>query len=452
MSMKKIRGERIRIYHFLRYKMSVQANKTDIEIEDVKEEDTKKVIDDYKTENVHYDGEIAVYTDPATKYQYVWCKEKEEWTPRDHNSYGFEDDTHTYTDNEGIKYFWDKVKNAWFPKLDDEFMAMYQLNYGFINNQSSEPTVPVEVKKETKPIPNEEPGLKRKAPPPVPTWFDVDDEHNTKVYVTNLPLSLTEEEFVEFMQKCGLVMRDLSTGKMKVKLYTDAETKAFKGDALCTYIRIESVNLALQLLDGSDLKGNKVKIERAKFQMKGTFDPKLKPKKRKKKEVEKLKKMQEKLFDWRPEKMIGERAKHEKVVVVKNVFESSMFDVDVSLILEFQQDLREECGKCGTVKKVIIYDRHPEGIAQVNMKEPEEADAVVQLLNGRWFGKRKITAEIWDGRTKFKIAETDSQITQRIENWGKFLEGEEKNTELGNKKMRATEGNSATFNDTKVDN
>uniref|UniRef100_A0A1Y1KVS6 RRM domain-containing protein n=1 Tax=Photinus pyralis TaxID=7054 RepID=A0A1Y1KVS6_PHOPY len=275
---------------------------------------------------------------------------------------------------------------------------------------------------------------KRKAPPPEPTWFDVDDEHNTNVYVTNLPLSLTEDEFVEFMQKCGLVMRDLSTGKMKVKLYIDPETKSFKGDALCTYIRIESVNLALQLLDGSDLKGNKVKLERAKFQMKGAFDPKLKPKKRKKKEREKLKRMQEKLFDWRPEKMRGERAKHEKVVILTNVFVPSMFDADVSLILEIQQDLREECSKCGTVKKVIMYDQHPEGVAQVNMKEPEEADAVVQLLNGRWFGKRKLFAEIWDGRTKYKIAETDSQITQRIEKWDKFLEGEESTANDGAQK------------------
>lgn len=32
--------------------------------------------------------------------------------------YGFENDTHTYTDpNDGTSYFWDKEKNAWFPKV-----------------------------------------------------------------------------------------------------------------------------------------------------------------------------------------------------------------------------------------------------------------------------------------------------------------------------------------------
>lgn len=62
------------------------------------------------------------------------------------------------------------------------------------------------------------------------------------------------------------------------------------------------------------------------------------------------------LFDWHPDKLRGERSKHEKVVIVKNLFDPAIFDKDVSLLLEFQQDLREECSKCGTVRKVAIYD------------------------------------------------------------------------------------------------
>lgn len=54
--------------------------------------------------------------------------------------------------------------------------------------------------------------------------------------------------------------------------------------------------------------------------------------------------------------MIGERGKHENVVIVKNLFEKETFDKDVSLLLEYQNDLREECSKCGVVKKVIVYD------------------------------------------------------------------------------------------------
>lgn len=388
----------------------------------------------YDPKNVHYEGDKAIYTDPSSGCQYEWNNEKQEWTLRNTVTYGFEDDTHTYTDADGIKFFWDKDKHAWFPKITDDFMAQYQMSYGFSEENTAAPAEEKITKQEPKSAEKpeahekteENKGVKRK--PSTPTWFEVDDNQNTKVYVSNLPEDYTEEEFVDLMQKCGLVMRDPATGKMKIKLYRDTDGH-LKGDALCTYIRVESVDLALKLLDGYDFKTKKIKVERAKFQMKGEYDPKLKPKTKKRKEKQKLKKMQEKLFDWRPEKMIGERAKHERVVIVKNLFEPSMFDKDVSLILEFQQDLREECSKCGQVRKVMLYDRHPEGVAQINMSCPEEADECVNLLNGRWFGKRKITAEIWDGKTKYKIAETDAEISQRLDKWDQFLEAENTSTE-----------------------
>lgn len=54
--------------------------------------------------------------------------------------------------------------------------------------------------------------------------------------------------------------------------------------------------------------------------------------------------------------MRGERGKHERTVIVKNLFEPELFDREVHLIIDYQNDLREECGKCGNVRKVIIYD------------------------------------------------------------------------------------------------
>ncbi|VEN41922.1 unnamed protein product [Callosobruchus maculatus] len=380
----------------------------------------------YDPKDIHYEGEIAVYTDPNTGTQYQWDKDKNEWVLKK-VTYGFEDDTHVYTDSDGVKYFWDREKAAWFPKVDDDFMAMYQMSYGFVDNTK------VEVKKEeiskVEPKPKKVKGEKRKASEP--QWFELEESLNTNVYVSNLPTDIDEQEFVDLMQKCGLVMKDLQTGKFKVKLYKEPGSDNLKGDALCTYIKIESVDLALNLIDGYEYKGNKIKVERAKFQMKGDFDPKLKPKMKKKKEKLKMKKQQEKLFDWRPEKKLGERSKHERVVIIKNLFDPSIFDTDVGLILEFQQDLREECSKYGKVNKVTIFDRHPEGIAQINMGSPEEADEVVNLLNGRWFMKRQLRAEIWDGRTKFKIAETDSEISQRINKWDTFLEGDKESEEKG---------------------
>ncbi|KAK7590256.1 hypothetical protein V9T40_001869 [Parthenolecanium corni] len=343
--------------------------------------------------------------------------------------YGFEDDTYTYTDaTDGTKYFWDKQKSAWFPKIDDDFIAYYQMSYGFNQPEDKKDDKPLaqppQILPDTvsKKSEEPEPTLKRKAPEEPPKWFELDDKHNTKVYVTNLPLDITETEFVDIMQKCGLVMKDVDTGKMKIKLYSDPETKQLKGDALCTYIKKESVDLALNLLDGYDVRGHQIKIEKAQFTMKGqSYDPNLKPKKKRRKDKEKIKKMQEKLFAWQPDKLRGERPKNERVVVLKNLFDPKLFDQNLSLILEYRQDLQEECAKCGALKKVVVYDKHPDGVAQIWFKDAEAADACVQLLNNRWFSQRKITAETWDGKTRYKIQETPEEEEARLKKWEEFL-------------------------------
>lgn len=59
------------------------------------------------------------------------------------------------------------------------------------------------------------------------------------------------------------------------------------------FAQVESVDLALNVLDGYDVRGNKIKVQRAQFQMKGDYNPALKPKVRKA-EKQKIKKMQEK--------------------------------------------------------------------------------------------------------------------------------------------------------------
>ena len=61
--------------------------------------------------------------------------------------------------------------------------------------------------------------------------------HNTKVYVSSLPKDFTEQQFLDFMQKCGVVLKDPETGKHKIKLYKDSDGN-FKGDALCTYVKV----------------------------------------------------------------------------------------------------------------------------------------------------------------------------------------------------------------------
>ncbi|KAG4072522.1 hypothetical protein HA402_004611 [Bradysia odoriphaga] len=368
---------------------------------------------------------------------YKWDSAQNQWIPKTHGSEvstNIVDGVHTYTDKDGATFFWDDKKNAWFPKIDDDFMAMYQMSYGFVDNTSGTSS---DVRKEDeaveeKDVPEEEikngdketkSSNKRKNQAESQQWFELPPEQNTKVYVSNLPDDITEEEFIEIMSKCGMIFRDPGSNKLKVKLYAEADGQ-LKGDGLCHYIRVESVDLALNLLDGSDVRGKRIKVQRAKFEMRGQYNPTLKPKK-KKKDKEKLKKMQEKLLDWRPEQMRGERPKHERIVIIKNLFAPELFDTEVHLIIDYQRDLREECSKCGKVSKVVIFDRHPEGVAQINMGDAEEADLVVQMMNKRYFGKRQLTAELYDGKTNYKVNETKEEMEKRLSKWDQFLDDEE---------------------------
>lgn len=204
-----------------------------------------------------------------------------------------------------------------------------------------------------------------------------------------------------------------------------------KGDGRCCYIKLESVNLALDILDGYQFRDHTIKVERAKFSLKGDFDPTKKPKKKKanKRDKEKQKKRMEKLFDWRPDKLKGEKGKNEKVVIIKNMFDPKIFETDPKMILEYRSDLREECEeKCGPVKKVEVYDLHPDGVSAITFNEFEDANKCIELMNGRFFAGRRLDAAHWDGTTKYKVKETEEEVEKRIANWDKFLEEEQPET------------------------
>jgi hypothetical protein len=169
----------------------------------------------------------------------------------------------------GVEFEWNTEANAWKPK-----------------NQTIESNKPAETVKPAEKPPKQE---KKEG------WFQIDEDKNTNVYVSGLPLDTTDDEFEEIMSKYGIIMKDPLTSKLKLKLYRD-ENGEVKGDGRCCYLMPESVKLCLQLLDQSDFRGHTVSVEKAKFEMKGaSFDPNkaaqantVKKKKMKKSEERKL--------------------------------------------------------------------------------------------------------------------------------------------------------------------
>lgn len=373
----------------------------------------------------------------ANNSSYEWDATTQTWKPKGSQGQNVRfDGTHyVYTDVDGTVMFWDEEKSAWFPKIDDDFMLRYQLSYGSNSSETladgaQTSAASVLSKQEPEPAKDGEPEQEEGSNQPKkrkkdPEWFELDESSNTKVYVSNMPLDTTEEEFVEFMSKCGLVAK--SDGKnFNIKMYKDSEGN-FKGDALCTYIKVESVPLALQILDGAYLKNNQVRVERAKFSLKGEFDPSKKPRAKKRKDKEKQKKQQEKLFSWKldPLRNVKEEKKSDRIVIVSNAFRPEDFEGEkVSEILEYSQDFRDEAGKCGDVRRVVVHDRHPDGVVQITMSTAEGAQAVINLFNGRFFGGRQIVAHLWDGVTKYHIEETEEERAQREAKWLESLDDE----------------------------
>ncbi|KAJ3199221.1 hypothetical protein HDU82_000624 [Entophlyctis luteolus] len=255
------------------------------------------------------------------------------------------------------------------------------------------------------------------APLPPPKKF------NSSIYVSNLPPDTTFDEMKEFFSKYGLIMEDISTGLPRIKLYKDAEGR-FKGDALVTYFKEESVKLAVDLLDDSDFRlgvpGTRIRVQQAVFQEKDrpkTDDASAKKaltKADKKKAQKKIQNLQKKL-DWFEEETGKKSEKFSKIVVLKHMFTKSEIDEDPALLIDLKEEVREECEKFGEVTNVIMYDTSDDGVITVRFKDSEAATICAEKNNGRFFAGRKIIAYIYDGKEKFKETKTAEQLQEEEE-------------------------------------
>lgn len=89
----------------------------------------------------------------------------------------------------------------------------------------------------------------------------------TGVFVSNLPPSTTVAQLASVFTKAGVLLIG-DDGEPRIKLYTDADGK-FKGEALVIYFKEGSVDLAVRLLDDTELEmgageGN-MKVKEAEY-------------------------------------------------------------------------------------------------------------------------------------------------------------------------------------------
>ncbi|KAJ2028158.1 hypothetical protein IWW57_002291 [Coemansia sp. S610] len=325
---------------------------------------------------------------------------------------------------DGMEYEFDLDKGAWFPMWNESLVEQQQSAYEGSAQQASDGADIVN-----------QGGHKRKG--------GGKDSHrqreNTSVYVSGLPLDATEDEVNEYFSQCGAIMPDILTNKPRVKLYRNSDD-TLKGDALVTFFKAPSVQLAIDILDDSQFRAKESTRISAQFKDKEKqVDGPDKAKRARvdAKSVQKRLGRLEKRLDWfEGGEEVAER--HKRTVILAHMFTLEEIEEDVTLVLDLAEDVRTECEKLGTVTSVKVYDMSESGIVAVKFKDELPAQACVQAMNGRFFAGRQIEASIYDGRTRYKSSAKVGRVS-----------GKNKASVGGH--LEADGGNSSEFSDDEHD-
>ena len=257
---------------------------------------------------------------------------------------------------------------------------------------------------------------------------------NTAVYVTGLPLDVTVDEIKDYFSLCGVIMDDLLHGGPRIKLYTGEQDGSLKGDGLVVFLRPESVQLAVNLLDSSPLRPDHIiRVQPAEFHQIQAEDKEEREtqedQKRHLLDKETWKRRMEQMtrrLDWGEDEVSDQRALHkqlenERIVIISNMFSPSD---NPTRLEEVEQDVLEECQKFGSCRVTLLEER---GLVAIKFDVRDRALTCKERMDGRLYYGKKLTAKLHDGSFKIKKSKKkeSGEEDERLEEFSRWIEEEE---------------------------
>ncbi|PSK55415.1 Splicing factor U2AF-associated protein 2 [Elsinoe australis] len=324
-------------------------------------------------------------------------------------------------DADGKEYEWMEKYSNWVEQMDEELVKAQQSAYYAAQDEEAEARDESSKKRKSDDKSASENKKAKKEPV---------QRVNSSVYVTGLPKDATSDELFDiFSRKGGLIANNIDSETPRIKMYAE-DDGSFKGEALITFFRPESVQMAIDLLDGTDLRtymSGDMRVQEADMSYKKSKEYQQNSGEKKKgpgKDVNKIKKMTEKmnnrLADWDDD---------DPQVLEEEVKPASKFDKteEPELLLELPEDIREKAEEedWGAITTIDVFDKEPDGVVKIRFKDAKCATKAVMNMDGRIFAGKQLVAYIPDKREVYRKSDRDveeEEEERRLKKYGEELE------------------------------
>lgn len=185
-------------------------------------------------------------------------------------------------------------------------------------------------------------------------------KQNKSVFISNLP-QISPTVLQQYFEKYGAIAVDKGNSP-RVKLYY--ENDKFKGEALIIYENASSVDLAIQMMNKTQISNNTITVEEATFEESKTADD-----------------IKNKFYS--------------KILVMENMFRSQ--ELDDLLEKDIHQDIVEECEthKIDDLVKVSFFKK--DQVVTAKFRSAELVEKLIQKFDKRYYDGLILNVHVFTG-------------------------------------------------------